>query len=93
MDFAVIISDRKAQKRKVPIFVSRLARETGYNKSHISRVFSGKTKPSMECLFKIASALQITVDELVSVLINTNFRKKRNKKKNSIRTIYAEIKP
>ena len=91
MDFTVIISDRKARRRRVPIIISRLAKETGYHKSHMSRIFSGQTKPSMECLFKISTALQITVDELAAVLMNTDFREKRKKKMNSIRTIYAEL--
>lgn len=87
MDFTIIISDRQP-KRKVEISVSRLALETGYDKSHISRVFSGNTTPSLECTNKIAGVLGVTMDELTEALLRKKKRKKKEKRK-SQRVIYA----
>lgn len=89
MDFTVIISDRKNVKKRVLIVVSRLAKETGYSKSHVSRIFAGKTTPSLKCLVKISIALKISLDELAEVLPKAAPRYKR---KTNLRTIYAEPK-
>jgi hypothetical protein len=43
-------------------------RPKGYSKSHLSRVFAGKTKPSIPCLVAISEALGISLDELVDRL-------------------------
>ena len=75
MDFTVIISDRKPRKR-VQVSVSRLALETGYHKSHISRIFRGETRPSFRCLTKLASALDVTVDELATTLTENKTKRK-----------------
>lgn len=82
MDFSIIISDRKP-KKKIDVKISILANQTGYHKSHISRVFRGKTTPSIDCLKAISTALGITMDELHEA-INTKKRKQR-----PLRTIYA----
>ena len=43
---------------------TRVAGQTGYSRSHISRVFGRKTQPSFSCLVAISDALGITIDEL-----------------------------
>lgn len=65
MDFKVIISENKPRP-KISINISRLSRETGYSKSHLSRVFSRKVKPSVKCLMDLASTLGTTMDDLNS---------------------------
>lgn len=38
-----------------------IARATGYDRAHISRIFSGQRRPSIECAAKIAQHLDITL--------------------------------
>jgi transcriptional regulator with XRE-family HTH domain len=57
MAFQLTISDSKVRKPRTEVNLTRLAMNTGYSKSHISRVFAQKTAPSMACLEKIAEAL------------------------------------
>ena len=47
-----------------------LARRTGFTESHISRVLSGKTTPSVDCLTKIAVVLHTTVDDVLRCIIS-----------------------
>ena len=42
-----------------------LAEATNYSIQHISHIENGQTKLSLKCLLSIASALQISVDQLV----------------------------
>ncbi len=41
----------------------QLARTTGYDRSHISRVLSGQRRPSLECARKLAEALGYSIDD------------------------------
>ena len=43
----------------------QLAEATNYSIQHISHIENGQTKLSLKCLLSIASALQISVDQLV----------------------------
>lgn len=88
MDFTVIISDKQPLREK-RIWVNRLARDTGYDKSHISRIFSGETKPSLKCLQKLAVALDMTLDDLADALTRRKNRRGNNKR---IRRIHAKPK-
>lgn len=81
MEMSIIISSPK-KKRVITISRSGLARDTGYDKSHISRVFAGKTKPSLECVQAMAKALGITVDELTNKVLT--------KRKKGLKVIYAD---
>lgn len=64
-DFTLIIKDSKEPKpEKVRVNITRLSYAAGYSKSHISRVFSGKTVPSVGCLVKIAQAMGIEMGTL-----------------------------
>lgn len=47
---------------------SKIARATGTNLAHISRIFSGKSNPSLELAKEIARHMNITVDELCAEL-------------------------
>lgn len=44
-----------------------LVKATGLSKGSISLIESGKSSPSMNSAFKIAQALDVTVDELFKV--------------------------
>jgi len=46
-----------------------LARKTGFSEPHISRVLSGKTTPSVDCLTKMAIALDDTVDAVLRYIV------------------------
>jgi len=46
-----------------------LARRTGFTESHISRVLSGKTTPSVDCLTKLAVVLRASVDAVLRHII------------------------
>ena len=48
-------------------------RRRGYSISHLSRVFSGKTKPSITCAEVISNALNITLDEFLDRLKRRRF--------------------
>jgi transcriptional regulator with XRE-family HTH domain len=50
------------------VVLTRLARSTGYSLSHISRIFSCETKPSMTCLVRLSTELGISIDEFVRKL-------------------------
>jgi len=45
-----------------------LARVTGIDKAHISRIFSRKSKPGIELAVQLAHHLDVTVDELCQYL-------------------------
>lgn len=48
-----------------------LGEETDYSVRHISHVETGKTKLSVECLFDIANALNVSLDELACGYVNS----------------------
>lgn len=62
-EFTLLISE-KPKAIPVRVNVTRLAHITGYSKSHVSRIFSGKTVPSVTCLSQLANALGVGLDEL-----------------------------
>jgi transcriptional regulator with XRE-family HTH domain len=47
---------------------SELARAVGVDVAHISRIFSGKSNPSLDLASKIAQHLGITLDRLFSII-------------------------
>ena len=57
--------DTRPNRRPKIMFINltRIAGQTGYSKSHLSRIFSRKTNPSFSCLVAITDALALTVDE------------------------------
>ena len=54
--------------RELHVNRSEIARVTGINIAHISRVFSGKSKPSLTLARQIATHLDISVEELCAFL-------------------------
>ena len=46
----------------------QIAKETGINLAHVSRIFSGKAYPSFHAAAKIADAMGWTLDELANQL-------------------------
>jgi len=64
----------KRKRALLRVNLTRVQQHTGYSKSHLSRVFAGKVKPSVPCAMAISEALGVTIDELLARLTN-----KRNK--------------
>lgn len=50
------------------INLHQLAADTGYDRSYLSRVFSGKRQPSLKAAALLASALAMSMDGFVSAL-------------------------
>lgn len=51
---------------------SQVARITGTDLAHISRIFNGKATPSLDLAKRIADSLEITVDQLIKALPERN---------------------
>ena len=47
---------------------TKMARELGVDLAHISRIFSGKSTPSLELAWRIAGYLEMTLEELCKQL-------------------------
>ena len=47
---------------------SELARATGVDVAHISRILNGKSKPSLDLASKMAKHMCITIDELNNII-------------------------
>ena len=54
--------------QKWDINMSKLARDSGYTLSHVSRVFKGTRDMSIQCAKSMSAALGISIDELVELL-------------------------
>ena len=58
--FRLTITDSGAEEAEPgPLNITRLARITGYSVSHLSRVFTRETNPSVGCLEKLSKALDL----------------------------------
>ena len=53
---------------KVEVNRSEMARALGVDVAHISRIFSGKSLPSLELAVRIAGHMGISLDELCALL-------------------------
>lgn len=73
-EFSIIIESKKPEPKEVVINLSRLSRASGYSVSHLSRVFSQETTPSVNCLIKLASALGMGMDQLHEMIKGGNIR-------------------
>ena len=62
--FSITIKDSVPKKPKVEINITRIAYITGYSKGHISRVFAGKTIPSLACFAKLAGVMGLSFGEI-----------------------------
>jgi AraC-like DNA-binding protein len=68
MEFKLTIHDKETAPEPEPdvisVNLSRLAHATGYSISHLSRVFSRETTPSVPCLETVALALAMSMEEI-----------------------------
>jgi len=70
------ITDKAARSPKIiKVNCTRLATQTGYHKSHLSRVFGGTAVPSVICLSAAADALGLTMDEVWNRIKTNRFKK------------------
>lgn len=65
MDYSGLGKRIRTIRRNRKMTQQMLGEETDYSVQHISHVETGKTKLSVECLFDIANALHVSLDELV----------------------------
>ena len=61
-------------RKKIGINLSKISRATGYSVSHLSRVFRGKTNPSLNCLKIIGEALNVNMHLLYRTIREGKFR-------------------
>lgn len=60
-----LFREKSVMPRKVdlkPLTVTDISKLTGYSKSHVSGVASGRMAPSRECLAKIEEVVQVARD-------------------------------
>ncbi len=71
MDYSGLGKRIRAIRIRRKMTQQMLGEETDYSVQHISHVETGKTKLSVECLFDIANALNVSLDELVCGYVNS----------------------
>lgn len=79
--FTFTIGEEKPKPQrtgKQKLNLARLARSTGFSKSHLSRVFRGKCNPSVRCLRACAAILNTTMDEVLTGIENGRYRVEDN---------------
>jgi len=64
---------KKFVKRNREVNLTRLAASSGYSLSHMSRVFNGKTNPSLKCAEVLAECLGIGKDDLIDGIRRRGF--------------------
>ena len=74
-----IKSGVRKPKGKIRINITRISRVTGYSKSHISRVISGETVPSLTCLREMAKVIGMGIEELNESIEKRRFNVKTGK--------------
>ena len=78
MPIKFTIESVKKEKALIDVSLHRLSDMLPENvprsRSHLSRVFAGKTNPSIPCLSAIAAALGLSLDETLWRLKNKKFR-------------------
>jgi hypothetical protein len=55
------ITDKREVRHRMDVKLTRLAQLTGYSLSHMSRVFSLDTTPSLSCLTSLANAVSMDI--------------------------------
>lgn len=65
MDYFALGKNINRYRKRADLTQSQLAEKTGYSDSYIGQVENARTKPSLEAIVKIASALSVTVDQLL----------------------------
>lgn len=64
MDYLKLGKRIRLYREKLKMTQQMLGEQADYSVQHISHIETGKTKLSVECLFDIANALNVSVDEL-----------------------------
>ncbi len=68
-EFTLLIRDAaEPPPQHLQINITRLATQMGYSPSHLSRVLAHKTTPSLRCVQKIATTLQLNINDLCKML-------------------------
>lgn len=65
MDYFALGKNINRYRKRADLTQAQLAEKTGYSDSYIGQVENARTKPSLEAIVKIASALSVTVDQLL----------------------------
>ena len=65
MDYFALGKNIHSYRKRADLTQAQLAEKTGYSDSFIGQVENARTKPSLEAIVKIASALSVTVDQLL----------------------------
>ena len=71
MDYTGLGNRIRTYRKKAKMSQQTLSDRTEYSVQHISHIENGTTKLSVECLFNIANALNISLDELVCGYVNS----------------------
>lgn len=71
MDYTGLGNRIRTYRKKAKMSQQTLGERTDYSVQHISHIENGTTKLSVECLFNIANALDISLDELVCGYVNS----------------------
>lgn len=71
MDYTGLGNRIRTYRKKLKMSQQTLGERTDYSVQHISHIENGTTKLSVECLFNIANALNISLDELVCGYVNS----------------------
>jgi len=65
VDYFALGKNINRYRKRADLTQAQLAEKTGYSDSYIGQVENARTKPSLEAIVKIASALSVTVDQLL----------------------------
>lgn len=71
MDYSGLGNRIRTYRQKLNMSQQVLGERTDYSVQHISHIETGKTKMSVECLFDIANALNVSLDELACGYVNS----------------------
>jgi len=63
-----ISEDEEPTPRYMTINITRLAMQTGYSTSHLSRIFTKQTTPSLDCIRALAVVLKLKLDDLCQMI-------------------------
>lgn len=72
MDYSGLGKRIRNYRQQLKMSQQMLGDRTDYSVQHISHIETGKTKLSVECLFDIANALNVSLDELACGYVNSS---------------------
>lgn len=65
MDYVALGKNIHSYRKRADLTQAQLAEKTEYSDSYIGQLENARTKPSLEAIVRIASALSVTVDQLL----------------------------